>query len=119
MTLDTSLIDWITEAIEPIGTVTHRAMMGGVTLYCDGTVFAILPREGGLWFKADKVSDAVWDAAGCTRFCFDMKGKPFSMNYRHAPDDVYDDPDEMRRWASLALEAGRRAPVKRKRKPSS
>jgi DNA transformation protein len=34
------------------------------------------------------------------------------MNYRRAPDDVYDDADELRRWAMLALEAGRRAPKK-------
>ncbi len=117
MSLDHSLLNWVAEAMEPVGAITHRAMMGGATLYCDGTVFAILPREGGLWFKADKVSDAIWDEAGCTRFCFDMKGKPFSMNYRLAPDDVHDDPESLRRWATLGLEAGRRAPPKKPRQP--
>ena len=38
-------------------------MMGGATLYCDGTVFAILAFDE-LWFKADAESDAAWDAAG-------------------------------------------------------
>ena len=47
----------------PVGTVTHHAMMGGATLYCDGTIFAIVA-DDLLWFKADAVSDAEWDAAG-------------------------------------------------------
>ena len=32
------------------------------------------------------------------------------MNYRRAPDEVYDDAEELRRWAALALEAGARGP---------
>jgi DNA transformation protein len=114
MALEHGLIDWVTEAMEPLGVVSHRAMMGGATLYCDGTVFAIAAMDA-LWFKADKVSDAEWDAAGCARFTFEMGGKTGSMNYRRAPDDVYDDADELRRWGELALAAGRRAPVKKKR----
>lgn len=115
MALDAGLLDWVTEALEPAGTVTHRKMMGGATLYLDGTVFAILSSDGGLWFKADSESDATWDAAGCERFTFEMKGKTGSMNYRRAPDDVFDDADAMREWAALGLEAGRRAPAKKAR----
>ena len=112
MAADEGLIDWVTEAMEPIGHVTKRAMMGGATLYSDGTIFAIVASGGGLWLKADAESDAVWDEAGCERFTYEMNGKIGSMNYRRAPDDVYDDADELRRWATLALEAGRRAPKK-------
>ncbi len=114
MAIDQGLIDWVAEAMEPIGPVTMRHMMGGATLYCGGTVFAIVD-DAALWFKADRVSDAVWDEAGCDKFTFDMGGKIGSMNYRRAPDDVYDDADELRRWGSLGLEAGLRAPVKKKR----
>jgi DNA transformation protein and related proteins len=112
MSLDRGLIDWIIEAMEPTGVVTFRHMMGGATLYCDGTVFAIIAADA-LWFKADKLSDAIWDAAGCVRFTYEMKGKTGSMNYRRAPDEVHDDPDALRQWASLGLEAGRRAPAKK------
>ncbi|MDB5677815.1 TfoX/Sxy family protein [Sphingomonas bacterium] len=112
MAADQGLIDWVAEAMEPVGTVTKRAMMGGATLYCDGTIFAIVSHDGALWFKADAESDATWDGAGCDRFTYDMNGKIGSMNYRRAPDDVYDDPDELRRWAVLGLDAGHRAPKK-------
>lgn len=111
MALDHGLIDWVSECMEPVGRVTHRAMMGGATLYCDGTVFAIIALDA-LWFKADKVSDAIWDAEGCTRFTFEMKDRVATMNYRRAPDGVHDDADALRHWAGLGLEAGRRAPVK-------
>ena len=115
MSIDQGLVAWVEECLEPVGQVTRRAMMGGATLYLDGTVFAIIA-DGELWLKADKHSDAEWDAAGAERFTFEMGGKTGSMNYRRAPLDVHDDPEAMRRWAALAVEAGARAPKKVKRR---
>ena len=113
---DDGLVEWVAEALEPIGTVTYRAMMGGRTLYCDGTIFAIAVR-GELWFKSDDVSDATWDAAGADRFIYSEKdGKPQTMNYRRAPSDVYDEADAMRLWAEPAIAAGRRGKSKSKSK---
>jgi DNA transformation protein len=113
MAADQALIDWVSEALEPVGTVTRRAMMGGATLYLDGVIFAIVASGGGLWLKADAASDAIWDEAGCERFSYEMNGKIGQMNYRRSPDDVYDDADELRRWARLAIAAGQRAPAKK------
>ena len=115
MSVDEGLIAWVQEAMEPIGRVTMRKMMGGATLYCDGTIFAISD-DGELWFKSDKVSDAVWDDAGAERFTYSFRdGRIDTMNYRRAPSDVYDDADAMRQWAALAIEAGMRAPKAKKR----
>jgi DNA transformation protein and related proteins len=117
MALDRFLIDWIAEAMEPVGTVTCRAMMGGATLYLNGVVFAIIAMDA-LWFKGDKQSDAIWDAQGCERFTYTFaNGRVGSMNYRRAPDAVHDDADALRHWAQLGLEAGQRAPPKKPRKP--
>ena len=69
MAVDTGLIAWVAEAMEPVGVVTTRAMMGGATLYLDGTVFAIVALDA-LWFKADRVSDSSWDDARCERFTY-------------------------------------------------
>lgn len=115
MSVDAGLIDWVAEALAPVGTVTHRRMMGGATLYCDGTVFAIVASDA-LWFKGDATSDAEWDAARCERFTYARSdGTVATMNYRRAPDDVYDDPEAMHRWASLGIEAGRRTPMRRRK----
>jgi DNA transformation protein len=118
MSIDEGLVAWVEEALEPLGQVTMRKMMGGATLYLDGTVFAIVD-ESELWLKADEETNAVWDAAGCQRFSVTFKdGRVDTMNYRRAPADVYDDADELRRWAKQALEAGLRAAAKKKpRKP--
>lgn len=120
MAVDQGLIDWLAEALEPMGRLSTRRMMGGATLYLDGTIFALIGFEA-LWFKADAQSDAAWDAAGCDRFTYDFgNGRVGSMNYRRAPDEVYDDADALREWAALALAAGLRAPAKKsRRKPKS
>jgi DNA transformation protein and related proteins len=119
MQLDTTLLTWIAEATAPLGTMTHRKMMGGATLYLDGVPFAIIDSDGSLWFKGDKESDATWDAAGCERFSFTFAdGRVGSMNYRRAPDAVHDDADALKECAELGLSAGRRAPPKKPRKPN-
>ena len=106
------IIGWIEEALAPVGAVTSRAMMGGRTVYCDGIIFAIVA-DDELWFKADATSDAIWDEAGCDRFTYQMGEKTGTMNYRRAPGDVHDDPDEMRRWAEIAIAAGMRGQLKK------
>lgn len=114
MSIDEGLFAWVQEALEPMGSVSMRKMMGGAVLYLDGTVFAIMG-EGELWFKADAESDAIWDAEGCEKFSVTFKdGRVDVMNYRRAPIDVYDDPEAMRRWAGLAVEAGVRGASRRK-----
>lgn len=115
MAFDEGLLALVQESLEPLGAVTMRRMMGGATLYLDGTVFAILD-DDALWFKADKVSDPEWDKAGCERFTYEMgEGRTGTMNYRLAPSEVYDDADEMQRWARLALEGGMRGAAKKRR----
>lgn len=114
MSFDEGLYAWVQEALEPVGAVTMRKMMGGATLYLDGTVFAILD-EGEIWFKSDAEADAVWDGQGCERFSVTFKdGRVDTMNYRRAPSDVYDDPEAMQRWARLAHEAGLRGAAKKR-----
>jgi DNA transformation protein len=109
-----SLYAWVEEALEPLGRVTMRKMMGGATLYLDGTIFAILI-DDELWLKSDADADAIWDAEGCERFSVTFKdGTVDTMNYRRAPLDVYDDPDALRSWAVLAVEAGLRAAARKR-----
>lgn len=116
MSVDEGLYAWVQEALEPLGPVTMRKMMGAATLYLDGVIFAVLD-ESELWFKSDAETNAIWDAEGCERFSFTLKdGNVESMNYRRAPADVYDDAEAMQRWAALAREAGTRAASTRKKR---
>jgi DNA transformation protein and related proteins len=113
MSVDEGLYAWAQEALEPLGIVAMRRMMGAAVLYLDGTIFAVLDEE--IWFKADSESAAIWDLEGCERFTFtDKDGKVETMNYRRAPSDVYDDAEAMQRWAALAVEAGLRGAAKKR-----
>jgi DNA transformation protein len=115
MAWDAGLYEWTKEALEPVGTVSMRRMMGAAVLYLDGTVFAVIEDE--IWFKADAESAAVWDEAGCERFTFTgSDGRTETMNYRRAPAEVYDDPEALQRWARLAVEAGQRGAAKKRPK---
>lgn len=116
MSFDPGLYEWVQEALEPLGTVTMRKMMGGATLYLDGATFAIMV-EGELWFKSDEEANAFWDGEGCTeRFAVTFRdGTVDRMNYRRAATDVYDDAEAMQRYAAVAAEAGRRRPVKKRK----
>lgn len=111
MAVDQGLVEWVKEAMEPFGTVTSKRLFGGAALYLDGLAFAILAFDA-LWLKADAESAAEW--GDTPRFSVTRDdGKVQSLNYRRAPDETYDDADELRRWALLAVEAARRAPPKK------
>ncbi len=119
MSVDEGLIGWVADTLAPVGTVTFRRMMGGATLYLDGTVFAIV-LDDTLWFKSDAAADPLWDEAGCERFSYARSdGRTATMNYRRAPDDVLDDGDALLEWAAVAVAAGRRAPVKKRKAKKS
>ena len=116
MSIDEGLYAWVQESLGPMGVVTMRKMMGGATLYLDGTIFAIMV-DGELWMKSDAEADAIWDAVSPERFTVSFKdGKIDSMNYRRAPSDVYDDAEAMQKWVSVSVEAGRRRVVKKRPK---
>jgi DNA transformation protein len=114
MAVDEGLADWVAEACAPLGAISRRRLFGGAAVYADGVAFAILA-DDAVWFKADAVSDAAWDAIGAERFTVTRKdGAVQTINYARAPDDVYDDADAMREWAGLAIAAGRRALANRR-----
>ena len=116
MSADEGLLAWVQEALEPMGQVTKRHMMGAMTLYLDATIFAVLV-EDQIGFKADSETNAIWDREGCERLTFTFKDRKVeSINYRRAPLDVYDDPGAMRRWAALGVEAGLRSAARKKPK---
>ena len=108
MSVDLGLVAWIVEAMAPIGHVTMRRMFGGAALYCDGTIFGLIAMDA-LWFKADAISAAEWDAIGADPFTFTYRdGREIVTSYRRAPGDAHDDPEAMRRYGRMGLGAGLR-----------
>src|SRR4030088_3395965 len=102
-----------------LGTITTRRMFSGAGLYCDGMIFALILRDT-LYFKVDDGNRQAYEAEGLEPFTYEARGKTVRIGaYWQVPERLFDEPDEMLDWARGALEAGRRAAVKKKPKAKS
>jgi len=92
------------ELFDGLGTLTTRKMMGGLCLYSDGTIFALLYSDGTLYIKAQGAFIDEVKALGCTQWTYQREGKkPVAMPYWTLPDTCLDDPEEARVLARRAL----------------
>lgn len=88
------------ELFDGLGPLTTRRMMGGLCLYSDGQIFAILSSQAVLYLKADGAFAAKLAAAGARKFA--MEGGR-SMGYWTLPEAALDDPEVACDWARQAL----------------
>ncbi|MGR3433889.1 MAG: TfoX/Sxy family protein [Shimia sp.] len=88
--------------------LSHRRMMGGLSLYSEGTIFAILDAEGQVYVKADGALAEDLEAEGAQKFSFERKdGTVTSMGYWTLPEAALDDPETAATWGGRALDAAR------------
>jgi len=118
MAISASFIEQARELFEPFGDIRVRKMFGGAGVYCDDLFFALLDDEA-IYLKVDDETRAEFQGLGLEPFSFEMRdGTRAEMTgYFAAPDAIFDDEDELRRWATLALDAASRA-ARFKKKPA-
>ncbi len=83
------------ELFDSMGSLTHRKMFGGICIYHDGTVFALVSAEGTIYLKAKKDAADALIAEGCERF--------HNMPYWALPDAALDDPEVALSWAKRTI----------------
>ncbi len=111
--------DHIRELFAAFGPVTIRRMFGGAGIYADATMFALVA-DGTIFFKADERTIPAFEREGLGPFIYAAKNdKRVAMSYWRMPDRLYDDPDELARWANEALAAARRAAAGQSRRKLS
>jgi len=116
MAASSSLMAMLQEQLAPLGHVTMRRMFSGAGIYCDGVIFALLPRDT-LHFRVDDTNRAAFQAEGSEPFTYQAKGRTMTIgSYWRVPERLFDDPDEMLDWARAALAAGQRAAAVKKPK---
>ena len=86
-------------------------MFGGLGLYCDGAIFAIVAK-GQIYLKVDDDTRPVFEAAGLEPFR-PRAGKSTVMPYHRLPDAALDDDDTLLHWGRMAVDAGLRAQVRK------
>jgi DNA transformation protein len=102
MAADTSLAHF-EELFEPLRDVTFRKMFGGIGIFKDGIMFALVS-EGDLYLKGDERTSIDFAAEGSGQWTYPgMRGKATAMPYWRLPDRLLDDPDEFAEWARKAF----------------
>jgi DNA transformation protein len=103
------LIDLFSE----FGPVVLRRMFSGYGIVADGVNFAMALRAG-IIFRVDDLTVARYEAEGAGPFQYNTRNKTIVVkSYRHLPDRLYDDPEELAVWAREAVGAARRAAAKK------
>jgi len=85
--------------------ITTRKMMGGLCLYSEGTIFALLYSDGQIYLKAKGSFVEQIEELGASRWTYTREdGKVSKMPYWTLPDQFLDDPSEASAFAARALE---------------
>ncbi len=100
------------ELFAPFAVVSVRRMFSGHGVYFDDLCFA-LSIGGGVYLKVDAETQADFAAVGSRPFVYSARGREVQVGYWLLPPAAFDDEDALRRWASLAFAAARRAVAKR------
>lgn len=88
-----------------VGDVTTRRMFGGMGIYSNGTIFALMMSDGTLMIKGAGPFVDRLEEMGCERWRYTRKnGKGAAMPYWTLPGAALDDPEEAVALAREALQ---------------
>src|SRR5690606_21755075 len=107
MAVSPDYLEHLLDQFAAFGPVDARRMFGGVGIYRNGLMFALVT-DDTLYFKTDDTNRAAFEAAGMAPFSFTSRGKRMITSYFEAPAEVFDDPEALVRWARNAHEAALR-----------
>lgn len=107
MSVSASYRAYVLDQLQPVGTVTAKAMFGGVGLYCHGLFFALIA-DDTLYLKVDDLTRPEFERIGSSPFR-PYGGDSPGMQYYELPADLLEDREEARPWIERALAAARRA----------
>jgi DNA transformation protein len=104
MSLGEADMSFARELLSDIPDLTTRRMFGGMGIYSEGTIFALMMSDGRLMLKAAKgpFANRMADLGGEEWTYTRKDGKESSMPYWTLPDAYLDDPEEA---CALAREA--------------
>ena len=95
MSVSDADIAFAVDLMSPIADLTTRKMFGGLGIYSDGVIFALLSSEGRLFLKATGAFAQALQSGGSQQF--------HSMPYWSMPEAALDDPQEATALARRAL----------------
>ena len=109
-------LEFVTELLAPLGSITARSMMGGHVLYCNCFTFALIANNT-LYLKADATTRPRFEELGLKPF-YPFEGQA-SMSYYQPPPEFFEDQDALLEWGHMAVAAAQRAKKKSSRVKST
>ncbi len=117
-----SASDHLAELFEPLGGVSIRRMFGGLGIFKEGLMFALVT-DDVLYFKADSETAPRFEAEGFGQWVYEGGARKVAMPYWQAPERLYDEPDDFADWAraafAVALRTQKKPKVAAARKPAA
>ncbi len=105
--------DFLEDLFGPLGGVSMRRMFGGLGIWRDGLMFALVA-DDVLYFKADEETRPRYEAEGSAPFSYTSKtGRTTIMSYWRSPERLFDEPDAFLDFAREACAAAGRADAKK------
>lgn len=103
-----ALLDHVLDLMCGLPGVTPRRMFGGVGLFNEGLMFALIA-AGELYLKVDAQTSPRFVVRSLRPFTIERAdGRQVALSYHQAPQEALDEPEQMRVWARLAMEAAQR-----------
>src|SRR5262245_57115221 len=100
--------DHIVEMFAGFGPVAVRRMFSGAGIFADGLMIGLVSK-GVIYLKADDITRPEFEHEGLGPFTYrTQKGERALLSYWRMPERLYDEPDELARWAQAALACARR-----------
>lgn len=99
--------DYLKELFGQFGPIESRRMFGGHGIYYQGIMFGLV-MDDVLYLKADAVLAPQFEALGLQPFQYQKGERMINLSFYQAPDELFDDPEEAKIWASRAYEAALR-----------
>jgi DNA transformation protein len=97
-------------------------MFGGIGVFADGLMIALITSDDVVYLKADDQTVPAFEQEGLKPFSYPTKtGEHTLTSYWRMPDRLYDDTEELARWArdahAVALRKAAAKPRRRRARP--
>ncbi|MEI9902021.1 MAG: TfoX/Sxy family protein [Hyphomicrobium sp.] len=115
MAVSDGYVGLLKDLLADFAPVSARRMFGGVGLFTDGVMFALLI-DDVLYLKADDTTRSSFEVEGLSPFSYERSGRTVALSYWRAPERLLDDAGELHAWASRALVVARKASAPPRRK---
>lgn len=95
----TDAAEEVVDRLASLGEVTSKKMFGGVGIFVDGAMFALIDSGGSLFFKVGETNEQAYAGAGSERH-----GR---MPYAEVPAEVWADDASLVEWAGWSADLAR------------